>query len=547
MVIGDEIFAENGFVYNVDRVVIASKNAYQLLQADYPDKSYSQFLDIINQFPKFDYNDQETFDQIGADQGLEVDSLFDLTFPELTFHLTKEKTKAPPGASGLPGNVTIRYQHGLLAPTNTALEKLNAKYLPGGFFWDGIENAPINIQRIVANSHLAQNAVYKTDIEKGFYNGEQDIVTIEENSIVQKDYASNATFLGLDDPIEPRAFSSVTGPIYLRKGYAKVMRGIEASGLLPALKRKREVGEGYMLFVEADANSSADSSYLYNASTESFFAFQVSGSTAQSYSITKNDLRTLLLNHIAVRKPTGIPRKEFIPNLAGNYIIFNNETGEVKGTGKTTAGYLGTNLSTVIPKQIDINADNGSTWEIDDWFSFVSSKMYNIIQLRFPEFQALIIKAGLADTKLAKYRFTSESENYTVFAPTAAALTAVQADTLATEDLQKFILAHFIRKDLIFTDDHAVEGYYETLCPDEISSSINIVNKKIYIDPGLNEIDFPAKSGGSFTTLVESDSTNVLAGQLLSQGQVTFPVMINNAVIHKLDKALLIEELDVTR
>jgi hypothetical protein len=46
----------------------------------------------------------------------------------------------------------------------------------------------------------------------------------------------------------------------------------------------------------------------------------------------------LLLNHVATEQPKGIAKKEFIPNLAGNYIVVNNETGEIKGTGSTTDG-----------------------------------------------------------------------------------------------------------------------------------------------------------------------------------------------------------------
>lgn len=546
-VIGNEIFAENGFIYNIDRVVLPAKNAYQILQTEYPDKSYSKFLSIVNRFPNFDYNDQKTFDQPGAELGLDVDSLFDLTFPELAFDLTKERTKAPQGSVGLPGNVTIRFHHGMVAPTNAALEKLENEYLPGGFFWDGIDNAPENIQRIVANTHLSINPVYGTDIVKGFQNGEQDIVTVDESSIVQREYGSNASFLGIDDPIVPRAFSSVTGPVYLRRGYAKVMQAIETSGLLPALKREREPDEQYMLFVESDQNTIADSSFLYDVATDTYFAFQILGESATKYGITINDLRTLFLNHIATREPNGIARKEFIPNLAGNYLIFNNETGEVRGTTATTVGFQGTSNSVVIPKRIDINADNGSTWEIDDWFSFSTIGLFGLIQSKFPAFHALIVKSGMANAGLAKYTFTTDSENYTVFAPTAAALTAVQADTLPKAALQKFILAHFIRREIMFTDGHSAEGYYETLRPDESSTEFININTKIYIVPGIDEIVVHASDGSTYATVTESANTNQLAGQILSQGQVTFPVLLNNAVVHEIDKALIISDLDTSR
>lgn len=547
-VVGPEIFAENGFIFNIDRVVIPARNAYQILTGEYTDKSYSRYLDLVNLFPEFQYNQSATFDQPGAELGLEVDSLFELTFPELAFDLTKERTSAPPGAVNLPGNVTIRYHHGMVAPTNEALRKLEDAYLPGGSFWDGIDNAPLNIKRIVANSHLSINPVYGTDLEIGFFNGEEDIVSVPEEAIVQREYGSNASFLGVDEAIVPRAFSSVTGPIYLRKGFARVMQAIEESGLLPALKRVRPADAQYMLFVEADQNTSADSSFIYDRTTGNYLAFQISGNSAQQFIISKNDLRTLFLNHIAVREPLGIARKEFIPNLAGNFLIFNNVTGEVRGTAKTTVGYNGGETSIVIPERIDIDADNGSTFEIDDWFSFSTTSLYLLLQSRFPDFFQLIVQAGLANTSLNEFTFISESENYTVFAPNSAALHEVQADTLPKEDLQKFVLAHFLRKQIIFTDGYAPSGYYETNRPDESSSEFGTVYTKIYIETGADEIRFPASGGGYFTTVTESDSTNFLAGQLLGEGQQsTFPALLNNAVVHKIDKALMVQELEVSK
>lgn len=546
-VIGDEIFAENGFVYNIDRVVQPGQNAYQIITRQYDDKSYSKFAEIVNLFPEFDYNEQETFDQPGADLGLEVDSLFELTFPDLAFNLTREKTKAPPGSSGLPGDVAIRYHHGMIAPTNTALEKLENTYLPGGNTWNGIDGSPLNIKRIIANSHLAFNTIYGTDLTSGFYNGELDeINTVDETSIIHREYASNATFLGVDEAIVPRAFSSVTGPIYLRRGYAKIMYAIEESGLLPALKRKREPGEQYLLFVESDQNTSADSSFLYDKINEEFYCFTTSGSSARKYGITKNDLRTLLLNHIAVREPTGVADLEFIPNLAGNYLIFNNLTGEVRGTSGTTVGYRGSTPSVVIPQRIDTDADNGSTYDIDDWFTFSTTTLYLRIYTLFREFFDLIESAGMTNSTVNEFTFISESENYTVFAPSAEALAAQQAriDTLDQEELEAFILSHFVRKTMMFTDGSSEEGFYEILRPHETSTPTNKVLSKIYIEPGYDEIVFPAASGGSFHTISLSDSTNYLCGQTLSGGQVTIPVLINTAVIHKTNRALIYDELE---
>ena len=109
-IVSDEIPAENGFVYVVDRVVEPLDNAEQIVAKTQKEYDYTEYFDIINLFPEFRYNEEKTLDQPGADQGLQVDSLFDLTFPDLTFDFTSERTSPPTGTYGLPQNVTIRYK-----------------------------------------------------------------------------------------------------------------------------------------------------------------------------------------------------------------------------------------------------------------------------------------------------------------------------------------------------------------------------------------------------------------------------------------------------
>jgi uncharacterized surface protein with fasciclin (FAS1) repeats len=264
-IISDEISAENGFVYIVDRVVDPLQNASEIIGNSSGANNYTDFLDVLNRFPQFEYNREKTFLQPGAAQGAVVDSLFDLSFPTLAFDFSSEKTSPPSGTYGLPSNVTIRYHHGLMAPTNTAFQSFIDEYIKIPSGWGSLAGAPENIKRIIANTYMSVNTIYPTDFQEGFYNGELDIVKLDESDIIEKKFGSNSTFIGLKKAIVPRAFKSVTGPVYLQRGYNKVMIAIEQSGLLSALKRQNE---NYMFFVENDANSSQDSSLVYNANQE---------------------------------------------------------------------------------------------------------------------------------------------------------------------------------------------------------------------------------------------------------------------------------------
>lgn len=540
----NEIKAENGFLYIVDEVVEPLKNAYEILEDENDNFDYSKYLSIVNLFPNFEYNDQRTKDQPGAELGVEVDSLFDVTYPELAFDINNEETQPPAGTFGLPENVSIRYHHGMLAPTNEALDQLIDDYInvPGG--WGSLERSPLNIKRIIANAHMSVNPVYPTDIERGFYNGENDIVEISPEAIIHKEYGSNCTFIGLSKAIVPNAFSSVTGPVYLQPGFSRCMYAIEESGLLPALKRKNK---NYSFYVESDFNLQEDSSLLYNPIREEFTLYRIEEASATRYRLNKNELRTLFLNHVAVEQPRGLARKEFIPTLGGNYLIYNNETGEVSGTDVTTEGYQGLEVAPNFPQQISQGTINGETYQIENWFSFKATNLYSTIQSSYLYFYNLMKKAGLVLEREYRFSFISDNEFYTVFIPSPEALQDADVNSLSVKELRDLILLHFVQGQIIFTDGNMEPGYYETTRTKPSTSEFISEFTEIFIEPGIDVITFKEKEGSDFTRVIESERTNQLTGILEETDANTVPVypsVFNNAVIHEIDRVLLIDELD---
>lgn len=540
-VTGDEIFAENGFVYKIDRVVEPLKNANQILSDKTGPHSYTAFLDLINTFPDFVYNNNKTLDQPGAAQGLTVDSLFDLTYPRLTFNINREKTKAPPSTYGLPENVAIRYHHGLIAPTDEAFNAFVNEYMVGGTRWGSLKNAPEHIKRIIVNTYMSINPIYPTDLEKGFYNGELDLITVDQEDIIQKQYGSNCTFMGVNQAIVPRAFKSVTGPIYLSRGYTRVMYAIESSGLLSSLKRQNQ---DYIFFVESDQSLQEDSSLVYDPIRERFSAFMISPGSIQEFGLTKTDLRTLLLNHVGLEKPKGLARKEFIPTQAGTYLIVNNETGEVRGTDVTTQGYGGSQPVQEIPRQISTNADNGTTYEINNWFSFSAVSLYSAISTKYPKFHNLLKAAGFDLAKEYRYSFISESEVYTVFVPSDAAIDAYQTAGMTVDQLKRLVLLHFVPGHFIFTDGKKSSGYYETTRTSEASSQYATFYTQLKLEPGIDIIKIMGKDGTPFVEVQESSKTNLILGKGLGEGTEAIVGTISNGVIHEIDKVLDFAALD---
>jgi uncharacterized surface protein with fasciclin (FAS1) repeats len=542
-IIGDEISAENGFVYVIDRVVEPLQNASQIIASKSGSNDYSDFLSVLNLFPRFEYNREKTFLQPGAAQGQTVDSLFNLTFPTLAFNFSSERTSPPTGTYGLPSNVTIRYHHGLMAPTNQAFQSFIDEYIkiPGG--WGTFAGAPENIKKIIANTYLSVNTIYPTDFTKGFYNGELDIVKLDLADITEKKFGSNSTFIGLNKAIVPRALKSVTGPVYLQRGYTKVMLAIEQAGLLSALKRQNE---DYMFFVENDANTSQDSSLVYDAGTKRFSVFSIFPGGFQQYNLNLNDLRTLLLNHVAVGKAKGNARKEFIFNLAGNVITVNNVTGEVSGTAPTSKGYRGSVVIPEFPVELSFSPDNGTTYDIKNWLSFASPSMFSRLSTDYPKFHALLQKAGLSIDKEFRYTFVTDNDFYTVFVPNDKAIDDAGLSTMPVSQLRNVLLFHFVQGEMIFTDGKKLRGFYETARIDEKSTTFTTVYTNLYIKPGIDVIEIPKKDGSNYVEIIEADKkTNLLTGVTRGTGQEVFPILYNNGVVHEIDKVLNVAELDI--
>jgi hypothetical protein len=85
-----------------------------------------------------------------------------------------------------------------------------------GSSWNSV---PRNIQRIIVNAHMSVDPIYEKDINSGFYNDINDKVESSDISVDNASYGSNSTFIGLNEVIVPKYFSSVSAPLFLDPNY----------------------------------------------------------------------------------------------------------------------------------------------------------------------------------------------------------------------------------------------------------------------------------------------------------------------------------------
>ena len=537
-VVSGEIFAENGFIYEIDQVTDPLYNAEQIFEIEHSGFSFSSFREAFNQFGSFEANMEATNRQPEAKAGGIFDTLYYLDYPDLTFNLHEELT----GPNTSFTNYTVRYQNGVLAPSNEAFQNFLDEVVTsnsGYPHWPDFDGIPLEVKRIILNAHMATIPVYRSNIEEGFLNGADDKITVDEADILFKYYGSNCSFLGLNKAVVPRAFSSITGPIYLRPGYSTLLYALEYAKVLPALK---EEGKEYIFYAQSDMSFSEDSSLFLNWIDRGAnrFNFQAWDRGSERFTtIQRNQLTKMILNQVGITLPRGIAKKEFIENLAGNYIVIDNENDLVSGALPTRWGYNGDSAIEVHPIPLEEPTDNGSTMDVRGWFSNPTTNMYSWLTA-YPHFFNLLDRAGLHDDVYYTFPFLTEGETYTVLIPTAEAMAKYDTDSMTQEELQQFIKYHFIRGSKIWTDGNSRDGSYETLRVDESSTSFTTRYSTLNIETESDLIRILDKNGNTYTEIPEMEGyTNFMVATDLDKSSSSVYDYITTGVVHLIDTVLI--------
>ena len=526
-----DIFAENGFIHVIDRVVKPMLNGKELLEREIPGESYKQFLDLVYRYyPEFEYNKQATESQPGFTIGWMIDSLYNLRFPDLAFDIHQELSRRPYSET----KYTLVYHNGMHVPTDEAFGRFVDGILTSksGFpHWADLNAVPEDVIHNIVDHHFFNYPLYQSTITKGFRDGQRYRYYLDEESIIRKEFGSNCTFLGLDEYPVPRLFTSITGTIFLRPAFSNFRLAVRSANLDRTLSRS---GRNYAFFPITNAALVEEQSLMIEwidreADDYRFLAFDYSEDS--EVTISTGELRNKILNQVGTELPNGSAKKEFIRTIRGNYIIWNNEENTVSGSKPSTFGHNGIEIIKSYPVPLEEPTDNGKAWWVNSWFNFVDREMFSALY-GYPAFFDLLDKVGLINRATASFPFLDEDGYYTIFIPSAQALGEFKADTLPDEVLANFLQYHFVKDALIFTDNKMPSGQYNTLAKIEGLTPYYSLPAKINIGLEPDLISILDSAENPYITLPEAEGvTNNL---VTHNGRVT-------AVIHEIDRVLIPE------
>ncbi len=511
-VVGEEMFAENGFVYSIDQVVEPLKNAEQLLE----DGPYSKFLQLIHNNSVFRYNQEATQAQEGAGEGAVVKDLYDLYYTN-SFPINIHEELVGSSTS------TVELHRGLLAPTNEAMDDIFDAYLKGwGSSWNSV---PANIQLMFVNTHMSTEGVYLKDFNAGFYNASGDVVTGEDFEVENASFGSNSTFVGLKKAIVPRYFSSVSAPLVLNPTYNSFFGAFIGVNLLSALK---DPATDFSLFIVDNQSLALDSS-LFVAELPNG-RFQILAYDHQEEKLVnmlgseyKGIFKRRLFGQIGVQPILGLAKREFVETLDGRHIVVQNDT--VSGGAPSQFGFNSGRDTTVVFTEIaDFPITNGHVYECDGWFEFPTKNTYEY--LRNTKFLTLLNKVGLASTLNQRLTFMDPTERYTIFVPSDAALNSIQVDTLSLVEIKKLVSFHIVKGELIFTDGRLPQKAYRTL--DNQFLNLNPQPDNLLILDKNNDV--------YYDKLVLSSRSNLMG---MYQQNLSEKYYLSNAVVHQIDAVIL--------
>ena len=441
----------------IDRVVDPMLNAEELLDLEIPGETYQLFLDMVHwYYPDFEPNEAATNRQPEVRFEGIVDTLWDLYYPDLAFDLQRENT----GYEGPHRNESLVRHNGLYVPTDQALRNFVDGILTinsGYPHWRDHRSLPADLTEIIIASHFTSFPLYPStsQFQDIFMNNGNSQLHVED--IIRKEFGSNCTFLGVNAYTPDPVFTSVRGPVFLRSTYSLFRRALLYSNTHEAISRHQ--GE-LCFFPIPDFALLSDFSLMLNWTDydENEYSYtEFNRSRRRIEFLSSRTLADRILNHVGISLPNGSANKEFIENMEGNYIIWNNSENTVRGSLPSTIGYNGEEVTTCVPMQLEEPSDNGRAYSVRYWFNFGNITMGKLLS-GYSRFFTLLVKAELFDQYSFNTSFLDRNEYYTVFVPSDEALSNYQPDTLGKEELSEFLKYHFLSGALIFTDNKQPSG-----------------------------------------------------------------------------------------
>lgn len=461
-IIEKENGAENGFYYEIDRVLNPRTTADKLLE-ELPE--FSTFKSLVDRFIRYDYNSTSSINNS------QYDSLFRKNYA-LNFNLANEK---------IPDNAYDGYYHvfnTMFIPNNSAIENYFSEKFPA---YPDLNSVPNIIVKYFVEAHMVPNkklfpsVLAREDKERNDFS---DKILFElDKGIVSQHICSNAIIYGVDEVINTNAFSTVTGPIISDPKYKIFTLLLELSGEIRSFF-KEEIS--HAVFVLSD-DKMTELGFAYDEGDPIDFTDDKIFRNNNEMSL--DEIKSFLQSYISITsKKVDGTSTSFIKTKNNKYLkVAAGKVEGLFGIANILNTYTTSN-GTVL--EVDEDLTQGEAFTVEDYL--------NLHKEDFSGFFTMADKGGLLNEE-GEISKLSLFSGITLLLPTDAAIEAIKGDYIPTDDsdfnYRQLIQYQVVSERVIFTDDEFIESGYGTdlyLNGERIKLTIGATGGTVNISDRLN-------------------------------------------------------------
>ncbi len=466
-VLKSDYVAENGYIHEIDKVILPAKSIDQHLKTT---AQYTEFKKLLDKYIVSFVSNADATNRYKLLTG-KNDPVFIKQFaPTTAFSPNNENFLKAQDNDGQSNAFTM------IAPNNTA----TLNYIQNVLLerYSSLDALPTQIIQDFVNAHMWQTAMWPSKFAVT-NNAQGEAPTINSTSdIIEKKVLSNGFFYGSNKVQEPNVFRTVYGRAYLDPANLLMTRALDQnyrfSVTIPSIK--------YVMIMMSDAvlkRRGYDFSTVANAWT-----YTTPGtSTTTTGNVPRDNLQRILGTHI-IPITTGeldnITGTGIIETASGDYIKWNN--GAFSSAGSQDSAYTVNTSSTK-------TSFNGRVYYADNLLTFsVRNFGLNLLTLggtsaatsQFFNFVSYLRNATIFTVASGAILGVQPGVFYTSFVPNNAAIVQAVKDgllpgTVATgvpnfaptlqadrDKVNNFILNHILNKITVVPDGKKT-GTFETL------------------------------------------------------------------------------------
>lgn len=471
-VVTADIFAENGYIHEVDKVILPLKNIDEYLTSK---SEYSEFKKLFDKYMVSFVQNVSATDRYKNITGLN-DLIFIKTYnPALGFSLNNENYLKLTDNDGQTNSWT------LFAPTNSAFIRYRDSVLLENY--PSLDVVPQQIVIDFLNAHMFQNAVWPSKFTSSSNVQAEPARFNPTSDVVDKQILSNGNFYGTSKVQAANVFSTVYGKPYLDPNYLLMTRALDQTLryniTVPTLQ--------YTIFMMSDRLLRAKG-FDFN-SNQNAWQYTIPGTTNTTIGNAARDrLQRVLATHIVPTnndEMANLSVNGIIETINGEYIKWNGGKLSASGSTRTYAVTPGGNF--VVTAGSSKTAINGRVYYSDSLLEYTDTLIgATIRQLGaaptspFNSFFRYLSNSYIYTAATGAMTGVELGVFYTVFIPDNTAIAAAAAagilprnangtpnfapTTKAAQDsVVSFIRHHFIDKNTLVTDGKKTTGTYTTL------------------------------------------------------------------------------------